>query len=109
MGKIEIDFSESDFRLLDASIELDALEEHLQLIKRQMEHIERTVRRKTETYICKEGLCPDDPEWHIAWQNYNYRIDSLPRFFRGPFLARKIHKKGSFPIQVIILGYTHNH
>lgn len=87
MEKIEIDFSESDFRLLDASIELDALEEHLQLIKRQMEHIERTVRRKTETYICKEGLCPDDPEWHIAWQNCNYRIDSLPRFFRGPFLV----------------------
>ena len=87
MEKIEFDFSESDFRLLDASIELDALEEHLQLIKRQMEHIERTVRRKTETYICKEGLCPDDPEWHIAWQNYNYRIDSLPRFFRGPFLV----------------------
>ena len=28
-----------DFRLLDASIELDALEEHLQLIENQMEQI----------------------------------------------------------------------
>ena len=87
MKKIEIDFSESDFRLLDASIELDALEEHLQLIERQMEYIERTERNKTETYIRKEDLCPDDPEWHIAWQKYDYRIDQLPRFFRGTFLV----------------------
>ena len=76
-----------DFRLLDASIELDVLEEHLQLIENQMEHIERTERNKTETYIRKEGLCPDDPEWHIAWQKYDYRIDQLPRFFRGTFLV----------------------
>ena len=76
-----------DFRLLDASIELDVLEEHLQLIENQMERIERTERNKTETYIRKEGLCPDDPEWHIAWQKYDYRIDQLPRFFRGTFLV----------------------
>ena len=85
MAKIKIE--KIDSRLLDASIELDVLEEHLQLIENQMEHIERTERNKTETYIRKEGLCPDDPEWLIAWQNYNYRIDHLPRFFRGTFLV----------------------
>lgn len=76
-----------DCRLLDASIELDALEEHLQLIENQMEHIQKTVRSKTEAYIRKEGLCPNDPEWLSAWQDYNYRIDALPIFFRGPFLV----------------------
>ena len=83
MAKIE----KIDFRLLDASIELDALEEHLQLIENQMEHIQQTVRSKTEAYIRKEGLCPNDPEWLSAWQDYNYRIDALPIFFRGPFLV----------------------
>ena len=78
---------EKDFPLLDASIELEALEEHLQLIENQMERIERTERNKTETSIRKEGLCPEDPEWHIAWQQYDYRIDSLPIFFRGTFLV----------------------
>ncbi len=76
-----------DCRLLDASIELDALEEHLRLIENQMEDIERTERNKTEAYIRKEGLCPNDPEWQIAWQKYDCRIDQLPRFFRGTFLV----------------------
>ena len=76
-----------DSRLLDASIELDALEEHLQLIENQMAQIRETARNKTETYIRKDGLCPDDPEWQSAWQYYDYRIDTLPIFFRGTFLV----------------------
>ena len=76
-----------DSRLLDASIELYALEKHLQLIESQMKHIQKTARSKAKTYIRKEGLCPDDPEWHIAWQKYDDLIDQLPRFFRGPFLV----------------------
>ncbi len=83
MAKIE----KIDFRLLDASIELDALEEHLQLIENQMELIQKTARREFDTYIQQKHLNQHDPEWHSAWQNYNYRIDSLPRFFRGPFLV----------------------
>lgn len=85
MAKIKIE--KIDSRLLYASIELDALEEHLQLIENQMAQIRETARNKTETYIRKEGLCPDDPEWDIAWQKYDYRIDQLPRFFRGTFLV----------------------
>lgn len=83
MTKIE----KIDFRLLDASIELDALEEHLQLIENQMEHVQKTARREFDTYIRQEHLSQHNPEWHIAWQNYNYRIDSLPIFFRGTFLV----------------------
>ena len=76
-----------DSRLLDASMELYALEDHLQLIESHMKDFQETERCKVETYIRKEGLCPDDPEWHIAWQDYDYHIDQLPRFFRGPFLV----------------------
>ena len=80
-------FFSVDSRLLDASIELYALEEHLQLIESYMEQLQKTTRSKAKTYIRKEGLCPDDPEWHIAWQEYDNLIDQLPRFFRGPFLV----------------------
>ena len=76
-----------DFRLLDASLELHALEDHLQLIESHMKDFQKTERRKIETYIRKEGLCLDDPEWHTAWRDYEDRIDELPRFFRGPFLV----------------------
>ena len=83
MAKIE----KIDFRLLDASIELDALEEHLQLIENQMELIQKTARREFDTYIREKHLRSEDPEWHIAWHKYDYRIDQLPRFFRGTFLV----------------------
>ncbi len=87
MGHVMAKIETIDFRLLDASIELDALEEHLQLIESQMEHIQKTARREFDTYIQQEHLSQHDPEWHIAWQNYNYRVDLLPRFFRGTFLV----------------------
>ena len=83
MAKIET----IDFRLLDASIELDALEKHLQLIESQMERIQKTARREFDIYIREKHLRPDDPEWHIARQEYTNRTDQLPRFFRGPFLV----------------------
>lgn len=79
--------SHIDFRLLDASLELHALEDHLQRIESHMKDFQETKRRKIETQIREEGLCSDDPEWHIAWQGYDYCIDQLPRFFRGPFLV----------------------
>ena len=79
---------EKDFRLLDASIELDALEEHLQLIENQMEanpsgQHEIRLRHTSAKRVC----APDDPEWQIAWQKYDCRIDQLPIFFRGTFLV----------------------
>ena len=76
-----------DFRLLDASLELHALEDHLQLIESHMKDFQKTERRKVETHIRKGGLCPSDLEWHIAWREYEDRIDELPKFFRGPFLV----------------------
>ena len=84
----KIDLSQFDFRLLDVSGELYALEDHLQLIEMQMEHVQKDERLRVDAYIKKEGLCLDDPEWHAAFQEYDHRIDFLlPRFFRGPFLV----------------------
>lgn len=83
-----IDLSKYDFRLLEVSGELYALEDHLQLIESQMGQIQKTLRLRVDAYIRKEGLCPDDPEWHGAIQEYDHHIEFLlPRFFRGPFLV----------------------
>ncbi len=77
-----------DFRLLEVSGELYALEDHLRLIEGEMERIQKDERLRVDAYVKKEGLCPDDPEWHAALQEYDHRIDFLlPRFFRGPFLV----------------------
>lgn len=84
----KIDYSQLDFRLLEVSGELYALEDHLRLIEGEMERIQKDERVRVDAYIKKEGLCPDDPEWHAALQEYDHRIDFLlPRFFRGPFLV----------------------
>ena len=77
----------TDFRLLDASIELDALEDHLQLIESQMHRLKKTNRLKVDKYIRSKGLTPDDPEWYGTLQERQDRVDSLPRLFRGPFLV----------------------
>lgn len=76
-----------DFRLLDATLELDALAEHLGLIEKDMERQQRTERGKVETYLKSLGLTVDDPEWLDARQNCHERIQLLPRFYRGPFLV----------------------
>ena len=85
---VKADYSQLDFRLLEVSGELYALEDHLRLIEGEMERIQKDERARVDEYIKTEGLCPDDPEWHVALQEYDHRIDFLlPRFFRGPFLV----------------------
>lgn len=77
-----------DFRLLDVSLELDALENHLQLIEKQIDHVGKKERLRLDTLIRKERLSSDEPEWHEAVSEYTQRIEFLlPRFFRGPFLV----------------------
>jgi hypothetical protein len=83
-----LDLSRYDFRLLEVSGELYALEDHLKLIEDQMEHIQKTERQRVDSYIRSEGLSPEDPAWHQALDEYTDRIEFLiPRFFRGPFLV----------------------
>ncbi|MFC1509493.1 hypothetical protein ACFL60_07405 [Candidatus Omnitrophota bacterium] len=85
----DIDFlDDADFRLLDVSMELFALEDYLELLEKQIEHFRKSEGLILEASIKKQNLTPDDPEWHDARQNYYERIDFfLPRFFRGPFLV----------------------
>ena len=83
-----IDLSKYDFRLLEVESELYALEDHLNLIEGQMEKFQRKERLRLDTYIRTEKLSSEDPEWHMAIQEYDERIEFLlPRFFRGPFLV----------------------
>lgn len=84
MAKISFKF---DFRLVGASLELYGLEEHLKLIENQIANIQETAHLKARTYIREKCVTPDEPEWHIAWQEYDKRVDSLPRIYRGPFLV----------------------
>lgn len=77
-----------DFRLLDISLEVYALENHLQLIKTQILHLRTIENKALEEYIKKEKLELDIPEQNILRQECEYKIEVLiPRFFWGAFLV----------------------
>lgn len=77
-----------DFRLLDVALELGALEDYLETIERQIDHIRKSEKLLLDAAIRKQNLNSDDPEWHEVHQSYDHRIEFLlPRFFRGPFLV----------------------
>lgn len=83
MAKINV-----DFRLLDVSLELHALEEYLETIEKQIDHLAASEKLILDVAILKQCITPDDPEWHFEHQNYDHRVEFLlPRFFRGPFLV----------------------
>jgi len=76
-----------DFRLLEVSLELSALEDHLGLIEKHRAHRQKSEKLLLQTEIEERKLSSDDPEWHDAYQTYYDRISFLlPRFLRNPFL-----------------------
>ena len=77
----------TDFRLLEAFLELDALKDHLEIIEKQIEQGKTTEREKAEAYIKKEGVDWEDPEWQWTWQEYEEQIKSQQKLFRGSFLV----------------------
>jgi len=82
-----IDFNKWDFRLLEVSSELFALEDLLQLIENQMKNLQKSERIRVDEYIRNAGLSIDESEMQEAMNEYYYRIDFLlPRFFRSSFL-----------------------
>ena len=112
MVLINIDF---DFRLLDVSLELHALQDHLKLVEEQIAHIGKTEKIRLDALIRKEGLSPEEPDWHEAIQEHTEKIEFLlPRFLRAPFLvalyavyesavtevARLMQKRQSQPISI---------
>ena len=85
---MNVDISKYDFRLLEVTGELYALDEHLKLIENQMKHIKKKERLKLVSYIRSEGISPDTADWALANDEFNYLIETLlPRFFRGSFLV----------------------
>ncbi len=77
-----------DFRLLDVSSELHALEDHYKLIEKQISHLSRAEKAALDEYRKKGNLTPEDPEWDFARQEYNHKVEFLfPRFFWGPFIV----------------------
>jgi hypothetical protein len=77
-----------DFRLLDVSLELHALEEFLATMEKQIDHIAASEKLSLEAAIRNQNITPDDAEWQFEHQDYDHRVEFLlPRFFRGPFLV----------------------
>lgn len=77
-----------DFRLVDVSGEVYALEDHLELIEQQLTDIEKQERIALRLKQEAEGLHPDDLEWHMLSQEFYDRVNVLlPRALRGPFIV----------------------
>ncbi|MBU4209361.1 MAG: hypothetical protein KKD12_06795 [Proteobacteria bacterium] len=77
-----------DFRLLDVSLELHALEDHYELIEKQISNLSHAEKASLDEYRKKENLRPEDPEWDFARQEYDQKVKFLlPRFFWGPFIV----------------------
>ena len=104
---MKIDLSYLDLRLLGAEAELETLADHLQLIESHIEDQKKKERDKLDRKIKKASK--DLPKWlsahqvkpadyppelidyivesESARQNYEWRINALSLFFRGPFLV----------------------
>jgi hypothetical protein len=77
-----------DFRLADVTMELYALEDHIQLIEKQIAELNKSKELELQEYLRKERLTPDDPEWDVAKHEYYNMIEFLlPRFFWGSFIV----------------------
>lgn len=77
-----------DFRLLDVSLELYALEDHYELIEKQIANLSKIEKTALDEYIKKESLTPDDPEWDLARYECDQKVEFLlPRFFWGAFIV----------------------
>ncbi|WP_136515940.1 hypothetical protein [Geomonas edaphica] len=76
-----------DFRLLDVSLELRALEEHLQLIEKHTKQLIEEEDASFQYQVEEHNLTPEDAEWDFASQMRNHRIEFLFPRFRNPFLV----------------------
>ncbi len=77
-----------DFRLIDVSLELHALEDHFDLIVKQLEQLNKAEKAALLEYCSQENLTPEDAEWDLARQECDQKIEFLlPRFFWGSFIV----------------------
>jgi hypothetical protein len=77
-----------DFILIDVSAEIYAIEEFLEIMEKQIEHIKKSQKSILDKALKEKKLNSDDhPEWDELYQNYDRLVEFLlPCFFRGPFL-----------------------
>ena len=88
-----------DFRLLEVSLDINALDEYYKLIKDQITTLIDSEKRSLNEKLKKERLTPDDPEWTFYRQEYEYKAEFLlPRFFWGSFI---VHVYAVFEISII--------
>ena len=77
-----------DFRLLDVSLELHALENHYELINNQLLHLREAEETALLDYRKRENLSHEDPEWDFARQECDHKVEFLlPRVFWGAFMV----------------------
>ena len=80
------DVLDCDFRLLDVSMELIALEDFLAIIEKEMESLKQSEKHRLEATIKGQDLSFED--WSDAHRTHDEMVEFLlPRFFRGPFLV----------------------
>jgi len=78
-------FIKLDFRLVEVSYALYALEDQLSLIEQQLEEIKN--RESAELNAFLRSITPDDPEGEYRSQAFSERNEFVyPRFFRGSLL-----------------------
>lgn len=77
-----------DFRLIDISLELHALEDHFDLIEKQLQQLNKAEQTALSEYCRKENLISEDAEWDLARQECDQKVEFLlPRFFWGSFIV----------------------
>jgi hypothetical protein len=77
-----------DFRLLDVSLELSALNSQFELIKKQIALLNDEAKNSLEKLRKNEKLTPEDPEWDMYRQEYDHKVEFLyPRFFWNSFVV----------------------
>jgi len=87
VDELEIHF-QADFRLLEVSLEMSALEDHLELIENQIATLGRLERIALDDFIKSQHPSPDGFERAEAYYGYYHKVDALlPRLFRGPFIV----------------------
>lgn len=104
-----------DFRCIEIELELSALDYHLNFIEDQIKKKEFWEKKLSQRRIKKQGLTPDDPEWHYEQNELDYTVEFLvPKLFRSTFLvslyavyesavieiAEIIQKREAFPVSI---------
>lgn len=83
MSRVEI-----DLRFVDLQYELLALDAYRETLEEQLVVLRRARKADIEAQLKKDGLTPDDPEFHWEYESVFTLVDEIvPRFYRGPYLV----------------------